>query len=79
MQAIDVVARWGADGRVDPTQFVWNESVYPVQAVGRQWTDDIGLHVLVMASGGRSFELVFERAALTWSLGKPGQSQFDVV
>ncbi|MBS1252332.1 MAG: hypothetical protein MAG451_01371 [Anaerolineales bacterium] len=62
-----VRATFDLEGRIRPQTFVWGGQQWPVTDVGRQWTDDEGLHhVLVMISGPRTFELRFDPAQLRW-------------
>ncbi|HEY3343434.1 MAG TPA: hypothetical protein VGJ97_00810 [Anaerolineaceae bacterium] len=74
MQAIEVTARWGADGEVTPVQFRLEGSPIQVETIGRRWQDERGLHVLVKAQGGQTYELAFSPVALKWFLSFQGAS-----
>ncbi len=74
METIEVTARWGEDGQVSPVQFRLKGTPLQVETIGRRWQDQAGLHILVQALGGRVYELVFDPAALKWSLAFQGQS-----
>ncbi len=74
METIEVTARWDVDGQVTPVQFRWQGAPVQVETVGRRWQDDAGLHALVSALGGRTFELVFDPKTMKWSLGFQSRS-----
>ncbi|HEX9028048.1 MAG TPA: hypothetical protein VF823_02660 [Anaerolineales bacterium] len=73
MDAIEVTARFDAGGQVTPLSFTWQGRQFTVDSTGRRWEDETGLHILVMAPGGRIYELLFAPAARRWFLGKIGQ------
>jgi len=58
--------RFEADGTLRPRRFTWNETWLQVSDVGRQWEDESGRHVLVMAEGHYTFELLLQRETLVW-------------
>jgi hypothetical protein len=74
MQAIEVTARWGADGEVTPIQLRIEGTPIQVETVGRRWQDERGLHALVKATGGQTYELHFDPAELKWFLIFQGAS-----
>ncbi len=78
MQAIEVTARWDDKGRVTPLRFILGGVPAEVEATGRQWKDPAGLHVLVQAQAGRTFELIFDPQELLWHLGFEGRPQVFV-
>ncbi len=78
MEAIEVTARWDAEGQVTPVQFIWKGTPVQVETIGRRWQDDAGVHALVKALGGKTFELVFDPKALKWFLGFLDQSPWMV-
>ena len=59
-------ARFDVDGAVHPRRFTWNHAWLQVSDVGRQWEDVSGRHVLVMAEGQYTFELLLRRESLVW-------------
>ena len=75
MEAIEVTARWDSTGRVEPLRFNTGGAPAEVEATGRQWVDAAGLHVLVQAHAGRTFELIFDPRELLWRLGFEGKPQ----
>jgi hypothetical protein len=74
METIEVTARWDEDGQVSPLQFRWKGTILHVEAIGRRWQDEAGLHALVKAMEGRTFELVFKPDEMKWFLGYQDQS-----
>jgi hypothetical protein len=66
VENIEVTARFSEDGKVTPLSFRWNGSHYPVEGTGRRWNADDGLHILVMAAGGKVFELLFSHSPASW-------------
>jgi hypothetical protein len=74
METIEVTARWDENGEVSPLQFLMNGTPIQVETIGRRWQDEHGLHALVKALGGRTFELVFDPAEMKWFLGFQGPS-----
>lgn len=53
-------------GRPRVRRFSWEGKMLPVTSVGRNWMDEDGRHLLVMAAGERIFELLLERSELRW-------------
>jgi len=74
METIEVTARWGEDGQVSPVQFRLKGTIVHVDTIGRRWQDEAGVHALVKALGGRTFELIFNPTELKWFLGFQDQS-----
>jgi hypothetical protein len=72
MDAIDVTARFNLQGEVIPIRFNWNGVDYLVESTGRSWDDGEGRHVLVMAPGGQTFELILALPACRWYVMKIG-------
>lgn len=71
LEPVTVTARWNANGRFDPSQFVWRGKTIAVESTGRAWEDADGLHVLCMAMGGQVFELVFQLSPARWAVRPP--------
>jgi hypothetical protein len=65
-EAVAVEARFEADGAVRPRRFTRGGDWLDVSDVGRQWVAADGRHVLVMAAGQQTFELLLERESLCW-------------
>lgn len=62
----EVEAAFSADGKALVRAFTWNNRKLPVVSQGRQSVDADGLHVLVMSTRERVFELLFERISARW-------------
>lgn len=62
----EVEARFGADGTITVFSFTWGGRKLPVTSTGREWTAGDGHHFLVMVTGERVFELVYESAKGVW-------------
>jgi hypothetical protein len=76
MEPIEVTARFDPTGKITPLSFEREGVRYPIDSTGRRWNDGEGLHILVMAPGGKVYELVFVAAVGRWFLGKfPGQAK----
>jgi hypothetical protein len=73
---ITVAASIDDTGQVTPQSFIWQERLYKVIAVGRQWETDEGRHVLVESASGARFELQLARADLLWRLKRAWQEDF---
>ncbi len=67
-EAVAVTAWTGSDGQVTPHNLTWQNRQYQVGAVGRQWDETDGHHVLVEAADGTRFELLLRREDLVWHL-----------
>lgn len=68
MEAIDVTARFDEDGKIHPLSIRWQGREYRVEAAGRRWQAQDGLHLLVMTSTGQAFEVLFDGAQGRWYL-----------
>ena len=70
MKRVDLPTRVEASfderGRPHVHSFSWSGKRLPVTSVGRTWLDDAGRHLLVMAAGERTFELLLRRSDLAW-------------
>lgn len=54
------------EGILNPQRVAWQGHKYKVTAVGRQWDEADGRHVLVEAVGGTRFELQLRREDFAW-------------
>ncbi len=59
MDTTEVEVRFDAEGGMTLLSFVWHGARRPVTSQGRQWEDADGRHFLVMTTGDRVFELVW--------------------
>ncbi len=71
MLPIEVVARFDAQGNVNPQQFTWQGRSYVVESTGRKWDESDGQHILVLTPNGQTFELVYMRSDDGWYLARP--------
>jgi hypothetical protein len=70
MEPIEVTAHFDQTGTVTPLHFTWKGSPWRVESTGRRWVDEKGLHILVMISNGRIYELTFQGGDGRWYLGR---------
>ncbi len=75
MEAVEVLARFDAQGNITPMNFTWNAHTYPIESTGRRWQDQHGRHILVMVPGERVFELLFKPQEGRWFLIKIGEGR----
>ena len=66
MDAIEVTARFDSKGAIHPIQLRWHGRKYLVEAAGRRWQAQDGLHILVLTPTGKAFELCFNGAEGRW-------------
>jgi hypothetical protein len=75
MKAIEVVARFSAEGEITPLQIIWNGVTLKL-TTGRQWEDIDGRrHFLTMADNGQMFELEWIKEDNQWYLNETSQIQ----
>lgn len=72
-EPVRVTAHWTQEGRFEPALFEWRAQLVTVEATGRSWEDENGLHVLCMAPGGQVFELLFRLQPAGWWLRAPAR------
>lgn len=65
-EPIRVVAAMDGKGKLDPQRITWQTRKYRITAVGRQWDEADGRHVLVEAADGTRFELQLRREDFAW-------------
>ena len=71
MDEVEVQVGYDPRGKLNPVEFRWRGQVYFVQAIGRRWKDNQGLHILVQ-SGQQVYELLYQGENEQWWLaGKP--------
>jgi len=68
MEAIDVTARFDENGTVHPLSLRRQGREYRIEAAGRRWQAEDGLHMLVITTTGQAFEILFDGAAGRWYL-----------
>jgi len=70
MESIEITARFDQQGTITPLKFTWKGSSQRVVSTGRRWEDESGLHILVMVSSGRIYELIYKREERCWYIGR---------
>ena len=65
-EAAAVEARFLPDGEIRPSAFTWRGLRRTVTGLGRQWDDDDGRHILVVAADGSRFELCLCTIQNSW-------------
>ena len=70
MESIEITARFDQQGIVTPLNFTWKDSFQRVESTGRRWEDESGLHILVMVSSGRIYELIYKSEERCWYIGR---------
>ncbi len=75
MKAIEVTARFSADGQITPLQVVWDDATFPVNQVGRRWQSDAGQHFLVMLPVEKIVELIFVPEEYRWYLHEKNRTK----
>ena len=76
MDATEVEARFGEDGRITVLSFTWRGRKRPVLSHGRQWGTEAGFHFLVMTSGEQVIELLYVPLSGLWHIaGAPNRAQ----
>ena len=56
------------DAEPRPIAFIWRDTRWTINSVGRTWESDGERHYLVMVQGDRVFELAYSDAAESWRL-----------
>jgi hypothetical protein len=70
MESIEITARFDEQGTITPLHFSWKGSFQRVESIGRRWEDESGLHILVMVSSGRIYELIYKSEQGCWYIGQ---------
>ncbi|MBE7550823.1 MAG: hypothetical protein HS126_07070 [Anaerolineales bacterium] len=65
-EPVRVVAAMDGEGKLDPQRVTWQRRKYRITAVGRQWDEADGRHVLIEAADGTRFELQLRREDFAW-------------
>jgi hypothetical protein len=61
-----VVAAMDSDGNLSLQRVIWRGHKDRITAVGRQWDEAGGRHVLVEAADGTRFEVLLRREDFAW-------------
>jgi nicotinamide-nucleotide amidase len=70
MDGVEVRARFDADGKIEPLAILWQGQEQRVDAIGRRWQTEDGLHFLVLTPSGRAFELRYAISEMRWYVVK---------
>ncbi len=63
-----VEARFSVTGEISPHSFTWRGSILSVEGVGRRWREGDERCFVVLAAGGRLFELRLDERTLCWQV-----------
>ena len=69
-EPVSVVAHMGGESEIMPQTIIWRDKQYYLTAVGRQWDETDGRHILVEAADSTRFELELRREDFTWRVRK---------
>jgi hypothetical protein len=69
-EATSVDAQFDVDGGITPRRFAWHGSMVSVEGVGRGWKEGDERCFMVMAVGGRPFELRLDERTLCWRVAR---------
>jgi hypothetical protein len=76
LEATEVEARFGEDGRITVLSFTWRGRKWAVVGQGRQWGADDGFHFLVMTTTGELIvELLYVPATGLWHIARTPNQQ----
>jgi len=70
-----VEAYFSPAGEISPRRFTWRGSTLSVESVGRCWHEGGKRRFIVLAAGGRSFELRLDEATLCWQVYRASASR----
>ena len=66
MKKIEVTTRFLKDGKLLPIEFSLEEQVFLVKDIGRQWSNEEGVHVLVMDYQENTYHLLLKVPDFAW-------------
>jgi hypothetical protein len=62
-------------GQTTLQSLTWRDTQYTIVAVGRQWDEDDGRHIMAEAADNTRFELQLRREDLVWRVRKVWRAQ----
>ena len=65
-----VTSATDGQGQIMPQSLTWRKRTYSIISVGRQWEQTGNRHILIEASDGTRFEVMFDRTTLSWRVLK---------
>ena len=74
-EPVSVVATMDEEGNLALQRVTWQAKKYPIIAVGRQWDEADGRHVLAEAADGTRFELQLRREDFVWRVKRVWREQ----
>jgi hypothetical protein len=74
-ELISVTCFIDAQGHTNLQNLTWRGKQYTIVAVGRQWDEDDGRHVMAEAADNTRFELQLRREDLIWRVKKVWRAQ----
>jgi len=77
-EPVGVTAAVDAQGHTHLQSLTWQEQAYTIVAVGRQWDEANGRHIMAEAANGTRFELQLSREDLIWYVRKVWRTQAAV-
>lgn len=72
---VQVTGTMNDQGQINLQSLAWRGQRYTIVAVGRQWTEDDGHHVMAEAADRTRFELQLSRQELIWYVKRVWGSQ----
>ena len=74
-ESISVTCSIDGQGHTNLQSLTWQGRQYTIVAVGRQWDEDDGRHVMAEAADNTRFELQLRREDLIWRVRKVWRAQ----
>ena len=73
-----VEVQFDVAGEITPRRFAWRGSMVFVEGVGRRWKEGDERCFMVLAVGGRPFELRLDERTLRWRVARAPTPQLAV-
>lgn len=77
-EPVGVTATLDTQGHTLLQSITWQEQEYTIVAVGRQWDEENGRHIMAEAADGTRFELQLSREDLIWYVRRVWRGQLLV-
>jgi hypothetical protein len=71
---INLTCSFDEQGQINVQSIVWQKRAYTIVAVGRQWMDEAGRHIMAETADGSRFELELSGDDLLWRVKKVWRS-----
>ncbi len=68
MKKIDLLLKYLPDGKIVPVQFTYQNNTFLITAIGREWKDELGTHILVFTRENSVNELIHSSEDANWYL-----------